>query len=253
MTNDIASEIRQAIPEYGSRRIEYTRKAFLMIPQLDKPHILDVGCGRGGPTLELARLSQGYVIGLDIRQSDLDELVRKVKEAGLSERVKTVNRSMFQMDFPDECFDIIWAEGSIWLMGFERGLREWRRFIKRNGFLVAHEMAWLRPDPPQEIFDYWKGIYSGIRTLPEYLERIPSFGYDIIGNFALAEDFWRSEYFGPLQSRLDELREKYSGDSAALDVLDGQQHEVDMYKKYQPWYGSAFFIMKKKRLYITNA
>jgi SAM-dependent methyltransferase len=217
-----------------------------MLPPLDKPYILDVGCGCGGPTLELARLSQGYVIGLDIRQSDLDELARKAAESGLSERVKTVNCSMFQMDFPDESFDIIWAEGSIWLMGFERGLREWKRFLKAGGFLIVHEMAWLRPDPPQQVSEHWKWLYPGIRTVPEYLERIPSLGYDIIGHFALPEDFWWLEYFGPLQHRIDELREKYSGDSAALEALDGQQHEVDMYKKYQPWYGSAFFVMKKR-------
>jgi ubiquinone/menaquinone biosynthesis C-methylase UbiE len=45
-----------------------------MLPVLDSPRILDVGCGPGGPTLELARLSHGQVVGLDVHQPYLDEL-----------------------------------------------------------------------------------------------------------------------------------------------------------------------------------
>jgi len=59
--------------------------------------------------MELARLSNGQIIGLDINQPLLDRLRRKIEKAGLSDRVKTLKRSMFDMDFPDESFDIIWA------------------------------------------------------------------------------------------------------------------------------------------------
>ena len=41
------------------RLLKYTRKAFRMLSQMDKPRILDIGCGSGAPTLELSRLSQG--------------------------------------------------------------------------------------------------------------------------------------------------------------------------------------------------
>jgi len=37
------------------RLLKYTRKTFRMLPQLEKPRILDVGCGSGIPTLELGR------------------------------------------------------------------------------------------------------------------------------------------------------------------------------------------------------
>jgi ubiquinone/menaquinone biosynthesis C-methylase UbiE len=123
-------------------------------PRVDNPRILDIGCGTGGSTLELARLSGGEVIGIDIHQPYLNELRRKTELAGLSERVKVVNCSLFDMHFPVESFDIIWAEGSIFIIGFEKGLNDWQRFIKPNGFLVVHEMAWLHQDPPQEIYDY---------------------------------------------------------------------------------------------------
>lgn len=245
MTTDIFFEIHQDLPREGPGRDQYTRRAYQMLPELHKPHVLDVGCGPGGPTMELARLSQGKVTGLDTHQPYLDRLEKKIKEAGLSDRVTAVNCSMFEMDFPNESFDIIWAEGAIYIIGFERGLKEWRQLIKPSGFLVVHEMTWLRPDPPQEIYDYWMEFYPGIRTVPENIEQISSCGYELLGHFTLPEDAWWVEYYSPLELRLKELRKKYAEDSAALVVINDEQREIDLYKKYKAWYGSVFFVMKK--------
>ena len=92
---------------------KYTRKAFQILPKLDKPRILDIGCGLGGPTLELVRLSQVEIIGIDIHQPSLDILNRKIEQAGLSNRVKFRNYSIFNIDFTDESSDIIWSEGFV--------------------------------------------------------------------------------------------------------------------------------------------
>jgi len=73
------------------RLLKYTRKAFRLLPQLDKPCILDAGCGSGVPTMELARLTNGEITGLDINQELLDLLTKKIEKAGLSARVKAMN------------------------------------------------------------------------------------------------------------------------------------------------------------------
>ena len=246
MTDDIFFEIHTDLPREGPGRDRYTAKAFQMLPKLEKPRILDIGCGPGGPTMELARLSGEHVIGMDTHQPHLDRLSHKTMEAGFSSRVEALNCSMFEMPFPDESFEIIWAEGSVYLIGFERGLREWRRFIKPSGFLVVHEMTWLRPEPPQEVYAYWKELYSGIKTVAENVELIPNCGYSLIGHFTLPEDAWWTEYYGPLEDRIRDLRDNYSDDAEALAVLNEEQREIDMYRKYQQWYGSVFFVMQKR-------
>ena len=45
-----------------------------MLPIIDKPRILDIGCGYGVPTLELARLSDGEITAIDTDQFLLDRL-----------------------------------------------------------------------------------------------------------------------------------------------------------------------------------
>lgn len=243
MDEDILAEIRRDLP--GPERLKYTRRAFEILPRTDRPNILDIGCGRGEPTVELARLTNGQITGLDISQSHLDELERKAKELGLSDRVKTIRQSLFEMDFPTETFDIIWAEGSIWLIGFEEGLKEWRAFIKPNGFLVVHEMCWLRPNPPREIRDYWQKLYPGIGTVQENLDMTPGCGYAVVGHFALPEDAWWNLYYGPLEERIGTCRDKYRDDPKSLAALDKEQKEIELYRKHCKWYGSAFYVMHK--------
>ncbi|KPJ66567.1 MAG: hypothetical protein AMJ45_03680 [Syntrophobacter sp. DG_60] len=222
MTREILLEIYQDDLREGLNK--YTRKAFQMLPELDKARILDIGCGSGVPTIELARLTNGQIIGLDIDQFLLDKLKGKVEEAGFSNRVKTVRCSMLEMDFPDESFDVIWSEGSISRIGFEKGLKEWRRFLKPNGFLVVHD---------------------DIKNTTNKLKQIPGCNYKLLGYFSLPEDAWWIEYYGPLERRIQELRIKYIDDPEALKALDKKQNEIDMFKKNPKSYGSVFFIMQK--------
>ena len=204
---------------------KYTRKAFHVLPELDKPRILDVGCGSGVPTMELASLSNGQIVGLDINQLLLDRLKRKIERAGLSGRVKTMKCSMLDMDFPEESFDIIWAEGSISIIGFKKGLEEWRRFLRPNGFLVVHDE---------------------IGNITGKLGHISNCGYELLEYFTLDEDIWWIEYFGPLEKQINEIRAKHANDSKALMALDDGQREIDMFKKNPRLNCSAFFVMRKR-------
>ena len=246
MARDIFFEIHQDLPREGVGKDKYTRKAFRMLPRFEKPRILDVGCGPGSPTIELAKLSNGHVIGIDVHQPYLDKLKKKAKEEGIQGRVKALKASMFAMDFPEESFDIIWAEGSIFIIGFERGLKEWKQFLKPRGFLVVHDVTWLEPNPPKKIYDYFKKVYPAIKTIEENLKMIPKCGYKIIGYFPLPEDAWWEEYYNPLEERIQALRQKYRGDSQALSVLESEQQEIEMYRKYSKWYSSVFYIMQKR-------
>ncbi len=245
MAQNLSEELNLELLLESPGRLDYTQKAFSLLPKLDKPNILDVGCGTGEPTIMLAKMSNGVLTGIDIDQGALDELKRKAKEQNLSDRIKTVKMSMFNLDFPDKTFDIIWAEGAIFHMGFKKGLMEWKRLLKPNGFLAVHEMCWVNQKPPIEIQDHWKWIYPGIATHQKNLEMIRGCGYKVIGHFTLPEDAWWKFYFGPLQERITKLREKYKDDLSAQKMLDKEQKEVDLYRKYSKWYGSAYYIIQK--------
>jgi len=204
---------------------KYTRKAFQMLPEQEKPRILDIGCGSGVPTMELARLSNGEIIGIDINQSPLDILAEKIEKAGLGDRVKTVKGSMFELGFPDNHFDIIWAEGSISVIGFKRGLEEWKRLLKPKGFLVIHDE---------------------IGQIEEKSKQLSACGYGLLGSFVLSEDTWWNEYYILLEKRIQSIRTKHADNPKASAVLDAEQREIEMFKQNPGRYRSVFFIMKKR-------
>ncbi|MEJ2208765.1 MAG: methyltransferase domain-containing protein [Anaerolineae bacterium] len=245
MKADIRHEIYYGLGEAGDAGLEFTRKAFEMLPELDRPRILDVGCGQGRATLELARLSGGQVTGLDIDGAALAVLSQRIEEEGLAARVQVVHGSMFDMDFADERFDVVWAEGSVNAIGFAQALRAWRRLIRPEGFLVIHEGAWLRPDPPRAIVDRWQPVFADIDTVPGYVKQLPGRGYRLIGHFALPEEFWWDNFYGLVEQRIAALRGEYAGQPAAEATLEAEQAEVDLYREHARWYGSAFLVMQK--------
>jgi len=206
------------------RLLKYTRKAFWMLPQLDKPSILDIGCGSGVSTMELARLSDGKIVGLDIDQDMLDVFRGKVQKAGLSDRVKIINRSLLDMEFPDGSFDVVWAEGSIFVIGFEKGLQQWKRLLKPGGFMVVHDER------------------GNVR---EKLEQISGCGYELLGYFELDEEKWRAEYFAPLEKLVLETRAKYPDAPGVIKAVQGAQQEIDIFKKAPERNSSVCFVMKR--------
>jgi len=207
-----------------ARFLPYTRQAFQLLPRLDHPAILDIGCGTGVPTLELARLSTGPVIGVDIDQVCLDELARKAAAAGLAGRVKTLHQSLFELEFPVEYFDLIWAEGSIATIGFERGLKEWRRLLKPGGFM---------------------GIHDELGDLLQKLRAIQGCGYELLGQVVIAGETWWREYYEPLERQIIAIRDRYRQDPAARAALAAEEREVELVKSHPEQYASVFLVLQK--------
>ena len=57
---------------------------------------------------------------------------------------------------------LIWSEGAIYNIGFERGLKEWRRFLKEGAYLAVSEASWFTEKRPAEIETFWQDAYPEI-------------------------------------------------------------------------------------------
>lgn len=244
--SNIFFEIHSGLPREGPGSNESTRRAYEMIADMpERPRILDIGCGPGMQTQELARLSGGRITAVDSHQPFLDELSRSADAAGLSDLIGTVNASMDDLQFTDESFDLIWCEGAIFIIGFEEGLKQWKRLLRPGGVLAVTEAAWLKPDPPKEILDFWNKYYPAITTIADNLRMIHRCGYESVGHFALPGQDWWTHYYAPIVERLKLLRAKYEGNQAAQAVLDMEDVEMEMHRRYSEYYGYVFYVMRK--------
>jgi ubiquinone/menaquinone biosynthesis C-methylase UbiE len=209
---------------YRSNLLIYTRKAFQMLPKIENPYILDIGCGSGVPTMELAKLSNGRILGLDIDQAQLNKLEQKIRKAELSKRIHIMRCSMLEMQFKDESFDVIWAEGSISAIGFKNGLQKFRLLIKPSGFLVVHDQ---------------------LKDLNEKLGQIPDCGYKLLGYFILSKEVWWTEYYLPMKKHLNDIITKHTCEPECLQELGKLQQEIDGFSENPESNQSVFFVMQK--------
>jgi len=162
-----------------------TQKAADLLNRRREPlEILDIGCGNGVHTMLLARLFPNAVItAIDNHKPFIDSLNQSAAEQGLTQRVKGQVADMYNMPFDPESFDLIWSEGAIYIIGFQRGLQEWKQLLKTGGALICSEAVWLSETPSRKIFDFWKAEYPEIDTVAVKLQQVADAGYTSLGYF----------------------------------------------------------------------
>ena len=241
----IFRELTEGLPRQAPGSPETTLRALALARGIPpRPRILDVGCGPGAQTIELARATGGRIVAVDIRNRFLDELTERARAAGVLAQVTTVKASMLDMDFADASFDLIWSEGAIYIAGFAAGLGAWRRFLKPGGWIAVSELTWLVPDPPAEAVAFWTRSYPGMGSIERNCRIVVEAGYVDAGWFVLPAQDWRS-YYGPGEIRVSELRKKYAGDREVLATLDDVQREYDLFRAHSDAYGYVFYVMRK--------
>jgi len=239
-------EIHQDLPREAPGSNESTSKAFGLLTELPAcPDILDIGCGPGMQTMQIAQLTDGQITALDKTEAFLQELERRKLAAGLDEKIRTVSGDMFSLPFARESFNVIWSEGAIYIIGFERGLREWKAFLKPKGYLVVSELTWLQDDPPEEIAQFWASHYPAMKCARDTEKLIQQEGYSLIHRFTLPESDWWTHYYTLLEERVARLRQRQPMDVLMKECLDQAQQEIDLYRKYSEYYGYMFFVMQR--------
>ena len=209
---------------FRSNLLKYTRQAFSFLPPLSNPRILDIGCGSGVATIELAKLTEGHIEAIDIDQIALDEFKKQVSDINLQDRIKIIQGSMLESDFDPDSFDLIWSEGSIAFIGFRNGLERWRKFLKANGYLVVHD---------------------SVSDLSNKEKLITECGFSKLGQFIISHEMWWNEYFGPLKNRLDSIKDVDDLSADEKKELESAREEVDGFDYSDDNYASVFFILQK--------
>ncbi len=239
-------ELYGDLPQQGPGSDASTEQAIGLIPDLPpNPHILDVGCGSGRQSLCLARCTGGELVAVDNHQPFLDRLNQSAAEQGLGERIITQCASMDALTFQASSFDLIWSEGAIYIIGFERGLREFRKFLKPGGVIAVTEITWLRDDPAAELKEFWEAEYPAMSTRSVNESAIAASGYQLLETFALPDSDWWDNYYKPLEARAREMRQKYAGDQEALEVISVTEKEIELFQKFSDFYGYVFYLMRK--------
>jgi len=216
-----------------------------MIDRAEPLKIADIGCGTGASTILLARLLNARITAVDFLQDFLDVLEQRAESTGVAERISPLARSMEDLPFADEELDVIWSEGAIYNIGFEKGVADWRRYLKAKGLLVASEITWLTDSRPTELQNHWDNEYPEIDVASAKIRVLEKHGYSLIGYFVLPEQCWMDQYYRPMQARFEDFLNRNGNSEEARAIVAAEQREIDLYERYKAHISYGVYIAKK--------
>lgn len=243
---ELICEYYNGLERQGPGSREITLKALSFIEGLSSnSRIADIGCGTGTQTIYLAEATEGHITGIDLFPYFIVTMNNNIKKHNLENRISTLVGSMDNLPFGKNELDLIWSEGAIYNIGFERGLREWRKFIKPGGYIAVSEASWFTETRPSEINDFWMTEYPEIDTIPNKVEQIQKAGYVPVATFAIPVNCWTEHFFDPMPPVQEAFLKEYKDNQAAYEFIQRQRYEESLYHKYKDYYGYVFYIGKK--------
>lgn len=154
---------------------------------------------------------------------------------------------MFDLPFEPESFDLLWAEGSIFVVGLEQGLRMFRNLARPDACFAFSEMCWFREDPPEEIRSFFERTYPDMRREDDVRRLAVDCGWSLVDDFRLPASDWQDGYYEPMLERIRILRERDVAIPAALELYANLELEARMFGKHSDSYGYSFFVLRRPR------
>ncbi len=242
---EIFFEVYESLPRQGPGNRASAAKALGLCRKLREcPAILDLGCGTGGQTLQLAELTSGSIVAIDSHALSIERLQAAVMERGLSQRVSAIAGDMACPEQPPESFDLIWSEGALYSIGLRNALHVCHGLLRPGGYLVFTDAIWRKENAPPEVKAGFDKDYPTMGWLDDDVAAIRDCGFELIGHFTLPDEAWWEDFYTPMEARIAELRGKYADDVEASAILDQLAEEPEMHRRYSDFYAYEFFVAR---------
>ena len=206
--------------------------------------VADMGCGTGRATMLLAERLRGHLKAVDLLSSMLQGLRERFAGSPFADRVDPLQASMEALPFAPQTFDLIWAEGSIYNVGFERGLRLWHDLLRPKGWVAVTECSWLGSKRPTSC-RWIEDNFSEIAPIATKIEQMQRCGYHPVAHFTLPSECWVDNYYKPMQQRIPGFLNDHPADRSAQHLVAMLQEEIHCYMRWGDTYGYVFYIGRK--------
>lgn len=244
---EIFFELFEGLPRQGPGDRACAEKALALCRDLpQRLEVLDLGCGVGGQTLHLVELLPDAIItAMDNHAPSVERLRATVAERGLAERVRAVVGDMARPGLLPGSLDLVWSEGALYNVGIANALRICHELLRPGGYLAFTDAVWRKEDPPPEVKASFEFDYPTMGRVPDVLAAIAGTGFLLAGHFTLPDEAWWTDFYTPMEDRIEELRGKHAGDAEALGILAQLAQEPEMHRRHSDCYAYEFFIVRR--------
>ena len=154
--------------------------------------ILDIGCGTGFLTCEMASIvgEKGYVLGLDLSSSMVESTLARCADM---KHVEARAGDVCSLDGKDNSFDIVTCtQVLLYVKDVEKALHEIWRVLKPGGRFAVLETDWRGtvmsssyPEITRQIIDAWDGTVASPNLPPRLFHLLKSQGFNAIRTEAI--------------------------------------------------------------------
>ncbi|TDB72844.1 bifunctional class I SAM-dependent methyltransferase/N-acetyltransferase [Micromonospora sp. KC723] len=231
--------MHNGLPRQGPGSETTTRRLLALAgPLPEHPRVLDLGCGTGPAALLLAAEAGAQVVAVDLHQPFLDELAA-VAAARRITSITTARLSMADLPFPDRSFDLVWAEGSVYNIGFDTALVSWRRLLAPGGALVVTECEWSTDTPSIAARTYW-GRHYPLRTRAANIAAAEAAGYTVEGVYELPDNDWFDDYYTLLTERVETAPAR----PGMAEAVTATREEISLRRRHGTDYRYTGYVLR---------
>jgi len=135
-------------------------------------HVLDVGCGVGTTSIQIARRFGARVTAVDISPLMLARARALARAAGVEDKVAVESGDVIRLQFPDATFDRVIAEAVTMFVDHPRAARELVRVCKLGGRVLTTEFLWRKPPTSEARHVFMMEVCPGMMfdTLDDWIE-----------------------------------------------------------------------------------
>ncbi len=142
--------------------------------------ILDIGCGIGGPAMEMVRTHGAQVVGIDLEAPLVRRASVDARTAGLQEHCRFQHVDPGPLPFPDASFDVVVSSGAVTQTADKASMfNDVLRVLCPGGYFSCYE--WMRSEAEySEDMHYWfkmEGLTYALETLVAYGDTLEDAGF----------------------------------------------------------------------------
>lgn len=151
----------------GPRPAETLYDAFGALGAGPDDVVLDVGCGKGAHSIELARRFGCRVIAADPIPQQLEKTRERVAEEGVGDRVTVLEGAIESLPLEDESVDHVWCRDMLNHVRLREALSECFRALRPGGRILVYQTFATDDCEPNEARRLW----SAMAIVPENMSR----------------------------------------------------------------------------------